>query len=223
MIIFCWSQAIRSSLKHFHDAKSQLHFSTYLNHFQNGVASPYQNTSIVVVAQLAEWSHPKPEVHGMNPVICKIVSCQMYWKDKNILKEAGNGQLMENLSLCGPCLVGIFNSITIWLWDSTRPFNKAFFLLLGWHSLWPSGASSWSVTTRWPRRTAPCTDATLSSSRPTVSAPRAIRYCVYFQLTVLWKKCLERIIQGRTASGMRTRNWWCKNWARSRSYKDFTA
>ena len=49
----------------------------------------------VVVAQLVEQSLPIPEVHGSNPVVRKIywtiVFCQLYWKDENKEKEAGNG------------------------------------------------------------------------------------------------------------------------------------
>ena len=49
----------------------------------------------VVVAQLVERSLPIPEVRGSNPVIGKIywifVYCQLYWKDENKEKEAGNG------------------------------------------------------------------------------------------------------------------------------------
>ena len=48
----------------------------------------------VVVAQLVERSLLIPEVRGSNPVIGKIywifVYCQLYWKDENKEKEAGN-------------------------------------------------------------------------------------------------------------------------------------
>ena len=48
----------------------------------------------VVVAQLVERSLLIPEVRGSNPVIGKIywifVYCQLYWKDENKGKEAGN-------------------------------------------------------------------------------------------------------------------------------------
>ena len=50
---------------------------------------------VVVVAQLAKRSLPTPEVHGSNPVIgevlLSIVNGQLYGKDENKEKEAGNG------------------------------------------------------------------------------------------------------------------------------------
>ena len=49
----------------------------------------------MVGAQLVERLLPIPEVRGSNPVIGKIVLnivyCQLYWKDENKEKEAGNG------------------------------------------------------------------------------------------------------------------------------------
>ena len=56
----------------------------------------------VVVTQLVERSLPTPEVHSSNPVIGKLfyqhlsVYCQLYWKDKNKEKEAGNGQFKKS-------------------------------------------------------------------------------------------------------------------------------
>ena len=54
----------------------------------------------VVVAQLVERSLSIPEVRGSNPVIGKIywtfVYCQLYWKDENKEKEAGNGPFKKN-------------------------------------------------------------------------------------------------------------------------------
>ena len=52
----------------------------------------------VVVVQLVERTLPIPEVHALNPVISKLlygtfVYCQLYWKDENKEKEAGNGPL----------------------------------------------------------------------------------------------------------------------------------
>ena len=48
-----------------------------------------------VVVQLVERLLPIPEVRGLNPVISKnlywTLYCQLYWKDKNKEKEAGNG------------------------------------------------------------------------------------------------------------------------------------
>ena len=50
----------------------------------------------VVVAQLVEWSLQKPEVRGLNPVIGKIwMYYQMYRKDENKVKEAGNGPIFS--------------------------------------------------------------------------------------------------------------------------------
>ena len=50
----------------------------------------------LTVAQLAERSLPTAEVCGLNPVIGKFlyrtfIYCQMYWKDENKEKEAGQG------------------------------------------------------------------------------------------------------------------------------------
>ena len=54
--------------------------------------------AVVVVAQLVEWSLPKPEVRGSNPVISKelfilniCLLSTMYWKDKQREKEAADG------------------------------------------------------------------------------------------------------------------------------------
>ena len=53
----------------------------------------------MVGAQLVERLLPIPEVRGSNPVIGKIVLnivyCQLYWKDENKEKEAGNGPFFK--------------------------------------------------------------------------------------------------------------------------------
>ena len=59
----------------------------------------------VVVAQLVERSLSIPEVRGSTPVIGKIywtfVYCQLYWKDENKEKEAGNGPLLKkSMPIC---------------------------------------------------------------------------------------------------------------------------
>ena len=55
----------------------------------------------VVVTQLVERSLPTPEVRGSNPIIGKLlcgtfVYSQLYWKDGNKQKEAGNSALLYN-------------------------------------------------------------------------------------------------------------------------------
>ena len=68
----------------------------------------------VVVAQLVEWPLPIPEVYGSNPVIGKIywtfVFCQLYWKDENKEKEAGNGPflIIKNIDITHKHLKNIF-------------------------------------------------------------------------------------------------------------------
>ena len=48
-----------------------------------------------MVAQLVERLLPIPDVRSTNPVIDKKIIlniyCQLYWKDENKEKEAGNG------------------------------------------------------------------------------------------------------------------------------------
>ena len=67
----------------------------------------------VVVAQLVEWSLPIPEVRGLNPVIGKIywpfVYCQLYWKDENTEKEAGNGPFLKIKWMLDCLQLGKFN------------------------------------------------------------------------------------------------------------------
>ena len=58
----------------------------------------------VVVAELVELLLPILEVHRSNPVIGKLlygkfVYCQLYWKDENKEKEAGNGPLFKKMKL----------------------------------------------------------------------------------------------------------------------------
>ena len=73
-----------------------------------------------VVTQLVERLLPTPEVRGSNPVIGKLlyetfVYCQLYWKDENKEKEAGNGPFFEKeilyvfTGLCLPkwCFVAV--------------------------------------------------------------------------------------------------------------------
>ena len=61
------------------------------------------NESSSCVAQLVERSLPIPEVRGSNPVISKYLFIlnicllsNVYWKDKNKEKEAGNGPFWKN-------------------------------------------------------------------------------------------------------------------------------
>ena len=65
------------------------------------------------VAQLVEWSLPIPEVRGLNPVIGKIywpfVYCQLYWKDENTEKEAGNGPFLKIKWMLDCLQLGKFN------------------------------------------------------------------------------------------------------------------
>ena len=54
----------------------------------------------VVVGQLVEWSLPTNEVSSSPPVIGKLfcrtfVYCQLYWKDENKEKEAGNSPFFK--------------------------------------------------------------------------------------------------------------------------------
>ena len=53
------------------------------------------------MAKLGEWSLPTPEACGSNPVLAKfklnIVYCQLYKKDNNKVKEAGNGPFLKNM------------------------------------------------------------------------------------------------------------------------------
>ena len=53
----------------------------------------------VVVVQLADQTLLTPEVCGSNPFIGEFlgtfINCQLYWKDENIEKEAGNGPFLE--------------------------------------------------------------------------------------------------------------------------------
>ena len=56
----------------------------------------------MVVAQLVEQLLLTPEVRGLNPVIgeilMNIVYCQLYRKDENKEKEAGNGPFYKKIS-----------------------------------------------------------------------------------------------------------------------------
>ena len=48
------------------------------------------------MAQIVERSLPPPEVRGSNPVIGNLfVYCQLYSKDENKEKEAGNGPFLK--------------------------------------------------------------------------------------------------------------------------------
>ena len=48
------------------------------------------------MAQIVERSLPPPEVRGSNPVIGNLfVYCQLYSKDENKEKEAGNGPFFK--------------------------------------------------------------------------------------------------------------------------------
>ena len=64
--------------------------------------SKKNSTRVVAVAQLVERSLPTPEVGSSNPVISKLlcgtfVCCQLYWKDENKEKEAGNGPFFKKI------------------------------------------------------------------------------------------------------------------------------
>ena len=67
----------------------------------------------MVAAQLVERLFPTTEVCDSNPVITKFilnnVHCQLYWKDENKEKEAGNGPFKKTESnyLQKICVVGV--------------------------------------------------------------------------------------------------------------------
>ena len=102
----------------------------------------------VVVVQLVERTLPIPEVHGLNPVISKLlygtfVYCQLYWKDENKEKEAGNVPLFRRWN--------IFPSTYEAIWGKTlsvqclrkkkKQTNAAVVLLLCCLTIWINGTA----------------------------------------------------------------------------------
>ena len=93
-------------------------------------------------------SAPTPEVHGSNPVISKLlygtfVYCQLYWKDENKQKEAGNGPFLF-LKNDHSFQARIMNGG--WL-ASTRPHQSTTS-----RPVWPTEAAPFASRGQWLRR-----------------------------------------------------------------------
>ena len=75
------------------------------------------------MAQLVEWSLPRPVVHGLNPVIDKLLHrafllyCQLYLKGKNKEKEARNGPFLKKQALVPVSRLFI---IDVYVWEMQK-------------------------------------------------------------------------------------------------------
>ena len=98
----------------------------------------------MVVAQLVERSLPTPEVHRSNPDVGKHLYwtfdyCQLYWKDGNKEKQAGNGPFKKEYFKQSDWRLNFFTNQI----DKLSKFVWRMMIGLGSKTMWPFQCRKW--------------------------------------------------------------------------------